>query len=269
MPDGPDVASRRAVLPSADQRGSAALGDRGGAHRRRRCRGGLPGGCAPTGDPGRQQLSAYPGCPFDDETDHGEPLRHSAERRASRRSTSISTAAKSRCDVVAADDIGHVIHPILAEGQVVGGSPGDRLATVEEIEARDGRYRNDLLATTSSRPRSTHRGYLDPRRGAVQRAAAPGAAGVGELPMDVGAPAGRRRDPRCHGGLGPRSAGLAGANPRIAGAKNKGRPGSACDGGGSIRRVRADAPIASGSDPFAAIRSRWRSRHTTPRSTPG
>ena len=51
-------------------------------------------------------------------------------------------------DVVAADDIGHAIHPILAEGQVEGGTlQGVGYATIEEIKLADGRYLNDRLAT--------------------------------------------------------------------------------------------------------------------------
>ena len=51
-------------------------------------------------------------------------------------------------DVVAADDVGRVIHPVLAEGQVEGGTlQAVGYATIEEIKLRDGRYLNDRLAT--------------------------------------------------------------------------------------------------------------------------
>ena len=51
-------------------------------------------------------------------------------------------------DIVAADDIGRVIHPVLAEGQVEGGTlQAVGYATIEEIKLRDGRYLNDRLAT--------------------------------------------------------------------------------------------------------------------------
>ncbi len=93
-------------------------------------------------------------------------------------------------DVVAADDIGKVIHPVLAEGQVEGGTlQAVGYATIEEIKLRDGRYLNDRLAT-----------YIIPTALDAPRistilveapfhAAPHGAKGVGELPMDVGAPA--------------------------------------------------------------------------------
>jgi CO/xanthine dehydrogenase Mo-binding subunit len=93
-------------------------------------------------------------------------------------------------DVVAADDVGRVIHPILAEGQVEGGTlQAVGYATIEEIKLRDGRYLNDRLATYII-PTA-----LDAPRISAILVEAPfglaphGAKGVGELPMDVGAPA--------------------------------------------------------------------------------
>jgi len=93
-------------------------------------------------------------------------------------------------DIVAADDIGRVIHPVLAEGQVEGGTlQAVGYATIEEIKLRDGRYLNDRLATYII-PTS-----LDAPRITTILVEAPfdavphGAKGVGELPMDVGAPA--------------------------------------------------------------------------------
>ena len=93
-------------------------------------------------------------------------------------------------DVVAADDIGQVIHPILAEGQVEGGTlQAVGYATIEEIKLRDGRYLNDRLATyiiptALDAPRISTILVEAPFGGAPH-----GAKGVGELPMDVGAPA--------------------------------------------------------------------------------
>jgi xanthine dehydrogenase molybdopterin-binding subunit B len=93
-------------------------------------------------------------------------------------------------DVVAADDVGRVIHPVLAEGQVEGGTlQAIGYATVEEIKLRDGRYLNDRLATyiiptSLDAPRITSILVEAPFSGAPHHAK-----GVGELPMDVGAPA--------------------------------------------------------------------------------
>jgi CO/xanthine dehydrogenase Mo-binding subunit len=91
---------------------------------------------------------------------------------------------------VAADDIGRVIHPILAEGQVEGGTlQAVGYATIEEIKVQDGRYLNDRLATytipTALDAPRIHTILVEaPFSGAPH-----GAKGVGELPMDVGAPA--------------------------------------------------------------------------------
>ena len=93
-------------------------------------------------------------------------------------------------DVVAADDIGKVIHPTLAEGQVEGGTlQAIGYATIEEIKLRDGRYLNDRLATYII-PTSLDAPRITSILVEAPFASAPhGAKGVGELPMDVGAPA--------------------------------------------------------------------------------
>jgi CO/xanthine dehydrogenase Mo-binding subunit len=93
-------------------------------------------------------------------------------------------------NVVAVDDIGRVIHQVLAEGQVEGGTlQAIGYATIEEMKVVDGRYLNDRLATyliptALDAPRITAILVEAPFSGAPH-----GAKGVGELPMDVGAPA--------------------------------------------------------------------------------
>ncbi len=93
-------------------------------------------------------------------------------------------------EYVAADDIGRVIHPVLAEGQVEGGSlQAIGYATIEEMKLVDGRYLNDRLATyliptALDAPHIRSILVEKPYSGAPH-----GAKGVGELPMDVGAPA--------------------------------------------------------------------------------
>jgi CO/xanthine dehydrogenase Mo-binding subunit len=92
--------------------------------------------------------------------------------------------------VVSADDVGRVIHPVLAEGQVEGGTlQAVGYATIEEMKVQDGRYLNDRLATyliptSLDAPRITAILVEKPFSGAPH-----GAKGVGELPMDVVAPA--------------------------------------------------------------------------------
>ena len=93
-------------------------------------------------------------------------------------------------EYVAADDIGRVIHPVLAEGQVEGGTlQAIGYATIEEMKLVDGRYLNDRLATyliptALDAPHIRSILVEKPYSGAPH-----GAKGVGELPMDVGAPA--------------------------------------------------------------------------------
>jgi CO/xanthine dehydrogenase Mo-binding subunit len=92
--------------------------------------------------------------------------------------------------VVAADDVGRVIHPVLAAGQVEGGTlQAVGYATIEEMKLADGRYLNDRLATyliptALDAPRIETILVEAPYSGVPH-----GAKGVGELPMDVGAPA--------------------------------------------------------------------------------
>jgi CO/xanthine dehydrogenase Mo-binding subunit len=138
-----------------------------------------------------QKFEPYPGVGFDDETYRGDayPAFGWAACVASVE-VDLDTGEVSVRDVVAADDVGRVIHPILAEGQVEGGTlQAVGYATIEEIKLRDGRYLNDRLATyiiptSLDAPRITTILVEAPFDGVPH-----GAKGVGELPMDVGAPA--------------------------------------------------------------------------------
>ncbi|MDQ6794799.1 MAG: xanthine dehydrogenase family protein molybdopterin-binding subunit [Chloroflexota bacterium] len=138
-----------------------------------------------------QRFEPYPGISFDDETYRGDAYpAFGWAACVAQVEVDLDTGEVAVRDVVAADDVGRVIHPILAEGQVEGGTlQAVGYATIEEIKLRDGRYLNDRLAT-----------YLIPTALDAPRittilveapfALAPhGAKGVGELPMDVGAPA--------------------------------------------------------------------------------
>jgi CO/xanthine dehydrogenase Mo-binding subunit len=138
-----------------------------------------------------EQFTPYPGVPFDDKTFTGDAYPAFGWAAAvARVEVDLDTAEVTVRELMAADDIGHVIHPVLAEGQVEGGSlQAVGYATIEEMKLVDGRYLNDRLAT-----------YLIPtaldapliRTVLIEKpfSGAPhGAKGVGELPMDVGAPA--------------------------------------------------------------------------------
>ena len=117
-----------------------------------------------------EQFEPYPGIDFDDDDlprRRLPVLRLGGGGRRGRRRPRHGRGA--RCArVVAADDVGRVIHPVLAEGQVEGGTlQAVGYATIEEIKLDDGRYLNDRLATyliptALDAPRIDD----DPRRGA-------------------------------------------------------------------------------------------------------
>jgi CO/xanthine dehydrogenase Mo-binding subunit len=93
-------------------------------------------------------------------------------------------------DVVTAQDIGRAIHPVLAAGQIEGGTvQGLGWALLEEVRWKDGRVWNHQL-TNYIIPTSADTPPIDvilvenPYSGGPQ-----GAKGVGELPMDAPAPA--------------------------------------------------------------------------------
>ncbi len=138
-----------------------------------------------------QRFEPYPGVPFDDATYTGDAYPAFGWAACiARVDVDLDTGEVHVRDVVAADDIGRVVHPVLAEGQVEGGTlQAVGYATIEEIKLVDGRYLNDRLATYII-PTS-----LDAPRISTILVEAPfesvphGAKGVGELPMDVGAPA--------------------------------------------------------------------------------
>jgi CO/xanthine dehydrogenase Mo-binding subunit len=138
-----------------------------------------------------EQFEPYPHVHFDDDTYRGDA--YPAFGWAACVATvdvDLDSGEVTVRDVVAADDVGRVIHPVLAEGQVEGGTlQAIGYATIEEIKLRDGRYLNDRLATyiiptSLDAPRITTILVEAPFSGAPH-----GAKGVGELPMDVGAPA--------------------------------------------------------------------------------
>jgi CO/xanthine dehydrogenase Mo-binding subunit len=138
-----------------------------------------------------EQFEAYPHVHFDDDTYRGDAYpAYGWAACVATVDVDLDTGEVTVKDVVAADDIGRVIHPVLAEGQVEGGTlQAIGYATIEEIKVRDGRYLNDRLATyiipTALDAPRIHSILVEaPFSGAPH-----GAKGVGELPMDVGAPA--------------------------------------------------------------------------------
>jgi CO/xanthine dehydrogenase Mo-binding subunit len=138
-----------------------------------------------------QRFEPYPDVNFDDETYRGDAYPcYGWACAVAEVEVDLDTGEVHVRSVVSADDIGHAIHPILAEGQVEGGTlQAVGYATIEEIKLEDGRYLNDRLATyliptSLDAPRIEAILVEKPFSGAPH-----GAKGVGELPMDVGAPA--------------------------------------------------------------------------------
>ena len=138
-----------------------------------------------------ERFTPYPGVQFDDATYTGDAYPAFGWAAAvAKVDVDLDTAEVTVREYVSADDIGHVIHPVLAEGQVEGGSlQAIGYATIEEMKLIDGRYLNDRLATyliptALDAPRIHSILVEKPFSGAPH-----GAKGVGELPMDVGAPA--------------------------------------------------------------------------------
>jgi CO/xanthine dehydrogenase Mo-binding subunit len=138
-----------------------------------------------------EQFVPYPGEPFDDKTYRGDAYPAFGWACAvAKVDVDLDTGEVSVRDCVSADDIGRVIHPILAEGQVEGGTlQAIGYATIEEMKLVDGRYLNDRLATyliptSLDAPRIRSVLVEKPFSGVPH-----GAKGIGELPMDVGAPA--------------------------------------------------------------------------------
>ncbi len=138
-----------------------------------------------------EQFEPYPGIHFDDDTYVGDAYPAFGWACAvAEVDVDLDTGEVRVNHVVSADDIGHIIHPLLAEGQVEGGTlQAVGYATTEEIKLDNGRYMNDRLATyliptSLDAPRISAILVEKPYSGVPH-----GAKGVGELPMDVVAPA--------------------------------------------------------------------------------
>ena len=138
-----------------------------------------------------QQFEAYPDVTFDDNTYRGDAYpAYGWACAVAEVEVDLDTGEVAVRNVVSADDVGKAIHPVLAEGQVEGGTlQGVGYATIEEIKLIDGRYLNDRLATyliptALDAPRIDSILVEQPFSGSPH-----GAKGVGELPMDVPAAA--------------------------------------------------------------------------------
>ena len=104
--------------------------------------------------------------------------------------TDLDTAETRVMNVVTAQDIGKAIHPVLAAGQIEGGTlQGLGYALLEEVRWKDGRVWNHQL-TNYIIPTSADAPPIDTVIVEIPYSRGPhGAKGVGELPMDGPAPA--------------------------------------------------------------------------------
>ncbi len=138
-----------------------------------------------------QQFEPYSDVVFDDNTYRGDAYpAYGWVCAVAEVEVDHDTGEVTVRNVVSADDVGKAIHPILAEGQVDGGTlQAVGYATIEEIKLVDGRYLNDRLATYLI-PTALDAPRIDSILVEAPFSGAPhGAKGVGELPMDVPAAA--------------------------------------------------------------------------------
>jgi CO/xanthine dehydrogenase Mo-binding subunit len=138
-----------------------------------------------------EQFTGYPNITWDDATYVGDAYPAFGWAAATVEvEVDLDTGEVAVRHVVSADDCGTVINPLMAAGQVEGGSlQAVGYATIEEMKLKDGRYLNDrlskyLIPTSLDAPRITAVLVENPFSSAPH-----GAKGLGELPMDVVAPA--------------------------------------------------------------------------------
>jgi CO/xanthine dehydrogenase Mo-binding subunit len=138
-----------------------------------------------------EQFGGYPDIVWDDATYVGDAYPcYSWATATAEVEVDLDTGEVAVKHIVAADDCGTVVNPLMAAGQVEGGTlQGVGYATIEEMKLEGGRFVNDRLATyliptALDAPRITSILVENPFSNAPH-----GAKGLGELPMDLAAPA--------------------------------------------------------------------------------
>jgi len=132
-----------------------------------------------------------PGIHWDDEKYRGEAYAAFAWAvYVAEVTVDLATYSVSVDDFVALQEVGRVLHPVLARGQVLGGvAQGIGFALYEKVEWRNGRMHNNqmtnyIMPTSADVPAvRVYFEELGNQYGAF------GAKGIGELPMDGPAPA--------------------------------------------------------------------------------
>ena len=138
-----------------------------------------------------EQFGGYPDIAWDDATYVGDAYPAFSWAAATVEvEVDLDTGEAAVRHVVSADDCGTVINPLMAAGQVEGGTlQAVGYATIEEMKLKGGRFLNDrlskyLIPTSLDAPKITAVLVENPFASAPH-----GAKGIGELPMDVVAPA--------------------------------------------------------------------------------
>ena len=138
-----------------------------------------------------EQFHGFPGIAWDDATYRGDAYpAYSWACAVAAVDVDRDTGEVRVRSVVQAVDAGRIVNRVLAEGQVEGGTlQAVGYATMEEVQLRDGAYRNDrmatyLIPTALDAPRIETIIIERPFSGMPH-----GAKGLGELPMDIPAPA--------------------------------------------------------------------------------
>ncbi len=138
-----------------------------------------------------EQFTGYPDITWDEATYVGDAYPAFGWAAATAEvEVDLDTGEVAVRHVVSADDCGTVVNPAMAAGQVEGGSlQAVGYATIEEMKMKDGRFLNDrlskyLIPTSLDAPKITAVLVENPFANAPH-----GAKGLGELPMDVVAPA--------------------------------------------------------------------------------
>jgi CO/xanthine dehydrogenase Mo-binding subunit len=137
------------------------------------------------------QYEAPPGVFWDDEKYRGEAYAaYSWAVYIAEVTVDLASYSVTVDDFVALQEVGRVLHPVLARGQIAGGvAQGIGFALYEKVVWRDGRMQNaqmtNYIMPTSADlpPIRVYFEELGNRHGAF------GAKGIGELPMDGPAPA--------------------------------------------------------------------------------
>jgi CO/xanthine dehydrogenase Mo-binding subunit len=138
-----------------------------------------------------RQYEKPPAIEWDDDTYRGDAYGCFAwASLAAEVEVDLDTGETRVVKVTTAQDIGKAVHPVLASGQIEGGTlQGLGWALTEEVRWKDGRVWNAQL-TNYIVPTSADAPPMDVEIVEIPYSRGPfGAKGVGELPMDVPAPA--------------------------------------------------------------------------------